>query len=57
MFCRIVFFISTVKVVQEMDPPPQPPSSMDSSTDPSRRSFQVDNTIGAHLQAFSASRA
>lgn len=25
--CRIVFFISTVKVVQEMDPPPQPPSS------------------------------
>lgn len=57
VFCRIVFFISTVKVVQEMDPPPQPPSSMDSSTDSSRGSFQVDNTIGAHLQAFSASRA
>lgn len=58
VFCRIVFFISTVKVVQEMDPPPQPPSSMHSSTDSSRGSFQVDNTmIGSHLQAFSASRA
>lgn len=58
VFCRIVFFISTVKVVQEMDPPPQPPSSKDSSTDSSRGSFQVDNTmIGSHLQAFAASRA
>lgn len=57
MCCRIVFFISTVKVVQKMDPPPQPPSSMDSSTDSPREVYVDKTVIGAHLQAFSAGRS
>lgn len=45
-----------MKVVQEMDPPPQPPSSK-IVLYRFLSNFYVENTmIGAHLQAFNASR-
>lgn len=52
----MVFFISTVKVVQEMDPPPQPPSSKMVLHGFLSEHYVENTMIGAHLQALYASR-
>lgn len=52
----MVFFISTVKVVQDMDPPPQPPSSKIVLPGFLSELYVEHTVIDAHLQAFYARR-